>query len=107
MTIVDEHFGAEIITNKGKAFKFDDLHCLDKFLDEDKVAEADINEIYYIDFSKPTSFIAASNALLLQGDEIRSPMGSQIAAFGEVDSLTKYKEYFNAKEIKWEDYKNN
>lgn len=107
MTIVDEHFGAEIITNKGKAYKFDDLHCLNKFLEEELIPEADINEIYYIDFSKPTSFITAPDAWLLQGEDIRSPMGSNIATFGEIDSLKKYQEYFNAKEIKWEDYKSN
>jgi copper chaperone NosL len=107
MTIVDEHFGAEIVTNKGKAYKFDDLHCLNKFLEEDLVDESDINEIYYIDFSKPTSFIAASTALLLQGEDIRSPMASNIATFGEADSLKKYQEYFNARQIKWEDYENN
>jgi copper chaperone NosL len=107
MTIVDEHFGAEVVTNKGKAYKFDDLHCLNKFLEEEQVLEKDIKEIYYIDFSKPTSFITASNALLLQGDDIKSPMASNIATFEEVDSLKKYQEYFNAKEIQWEDYKNN
>lgn len=107
MTIVDEHFGAEIVTNKGKTYKFDDLHCLNKFLEEELIPEAGINEVYYIDFSKPTSFITAPSALLLQGEGIRSPMGSNIATFGEIDSLKKYQEYFNAKEIKWEDYKNN
>ncbi len=107
MTIVDEHFGAEIVTNKGKAYKFDDLHCLNKFLEEGQVAETDINQIYYIDFSKPSTFIVASNALLLHGDDIKSPMASNIATFAEADSLDKYQEYFNAKEIQWEDYKNN
>lgn len=106
MTIVDERFGAEIVTNKGKAYKFDDLHCLNKFLEEELISDADINDIYYIDFSKPTTFITASNALLLRGEDIRSPMASNIATFAEVDSLEKYQEYFNAKKIKWEDYKN-
>lgn len=107
MTIVDEHFGAEIVTNKGKAYKFDDLYCLHQFLDEELVAEEDIKEIYYIDFSKPTNFIVASEARLLHGEHIKSPMASNIATFGEVDSLTKYQEYFNAREIRWEDYTNN
>lgn len=107
MTIVDEHFGAEVVTNKGKAYKFDDLHCLNEFLEEGKVTETDINEIYYIDFANPSNFIVASNALLLQGEAIKSPMASNIATFSEIDSLKKYQEYFNAKEIQWEDYKNN
>lgn len=104
MTIVDENFGAEIISKKGKAYKFDDLHCLKAFLDEGRIHESEINEIYYLDFATPASFISASTALLLQGEQINSPMGSNIATFSEKDSLERYKEYFNAEEIKWEDY---
>lgn len=107
MTLVDERFGAEIITKKGKAYKFDDIHCLDKFLEDELIAESDIEEIYFINFSKPTTFITASNVLLLEGDDIRSPMGSNIATFGDTDSLKKYQEHFNATEIKWKNYKSN
>lgn len=106
MTLVDERFGAEVMTEKGKAYKFDDLHCLATFLAEGTVPLEDINEIYYVDFSTPGKLVPAPQALLLKGEGIKSPMASQIATFTSVDSLKKYKEFFNAEEIKWEDYIN-
>ena len=33
MTIIDPKFGGEIISKKGKIFKFDDTHCLAKFME--------------------------------------------------------------------------
>ena len=32
MTLVDRHYGCEIVTKKGKAYKFDDLNCMMAFL---------------------------------------------------------------------------
>ena len=31
MTLVDKKFGAEVVTKKGKVYKFDDLNCMIKF----------------------------------------------------------------------------
>lgn len=106
MTIVDEHFGCELVTKKGKAYKFDDMHCLAEFLREGTVTELEIRDIYFIDFAHPTEFFKASEAYLLYGGDIKSPMASGIASFQQADSLQKYQEFFKAKEIKWEDYIN-
>lgn len=104
MTLVDENFGTELVTKKGKAYKFDDAHCLAAFLEEGTVPSSEIDEIYFIDYSNPGEFIPAPKARLLQSEEINSPMGSNIAVFSDPDSTAKYKELFNAKEIKWNDY---
>ena len=53
MTISDSRFGAEIITKKNKAYKFDDAHCLINFLNSKEVEKKDIAEIYFADFSPP------------------------------------------------------
>lgn len=106
MTLVDERYGCELITDKGKAYKFDDLYCLQEFLKEGTVKSNNIRDIYYIDYSNPTKFVHASDAFLLQGGDIQSPMASGIAAFGDIDSLIKYQEIFKAEEILWEDYSN-
>lgn len=104
MTLVDERYGCELVTNKGKAYKFDDLYCLHEFLKEGHIKKENIRDIYYIDYSIPSQFIHASEAFLLQGGNIESPMASGIAAFGNIDSLIKYQEILKAKEIVWEDY---
>src|ERR1041385_7242913 len=58
MTISDVRFGAEIITAKGKAYKFDDMHCFLSFL---RAGSADTakGSFYLVDFAdhqlKPAS----------------------------------------------------
>ncbi|HLR51122.1 MAG TPA: nitrous oxide reductase accessory protein NosL [Candidatus Sphingobacterium stercoripullorum] len=102
MTIVDERFGAELLTKKGKAYKFDDLHCLKEYINQGNVKEADIGELFVIDYANPTELIKLSEAFILQGGEIQSPMASQTAAFFQADSLEHYKNYFNAEIVLWE-----
>lgn len=107
MTISDSRFGAEIVTKKGKAFKFDDLHCIKGFLQEGEVKSDEIGNIYFIDFSMPENLIEVSKSHLLQNDQLNSPMGSNTVAFGSKDSLRIYKTQFSGKELTWEEYLKN
>jgi copper chaperone NosL len=96
MTISDPHFGGEIITTKGKAYKFDDMHCLLSFLQEGKIAKPDIKEMYAVNFSGDHDLIKVDESLLLfKCDALKSPMGGNIAAFNNSDSIAvlmaKYK----------------
>ena len=95
MTVSDNRFGAEIITQKGKIYKFDDAHCALSFLRSGNTDHEQAKEIYFTDFSSSHSLINANDALFLKSDELRSPMGGNIAAFSNADSLNnamwKYK----------------
>ena len=88
MTISDPQFGGEIITVKGKVYKFDDLHCLTGFLKEGAVAKNDIKDMYAVNFSGNHNLIKADeNLLLYKSDLLHSPMNGNIAAFDNRDSL--------------------
>lgn len=104
MTISDPRFGAEILTTKGKAFKFDDVHCAKAFINEGRISADEIQDIYFIDFTKPEGFIKQTDSYLLQHSELRSPMGSNIAVFSNRDSVQSYQKRFSGKELTWEDY---
>lgn len=79
MTLVDRHYGAELVTTRGKVFKFDDLGCLLRFL---RHPEAGGNpRVFVVDFDRPGVFLPAADAHFLQHNRLRSPMGSGIAAF--------------------------
>jgi copper chaperone NosL len=103
MTISDPRFGAEIITKKGKIFKFDDEHCIIGFLNSKKVAQQDISGIYFIDFTIPDKLVNVNDAVFLQCPALKSPMGGNIAAFSNEDSLTKVFQQINGNKISWED----
>ncbi len=106
MTITDRRFGGEILTQKGKVYKFDDIHCIAGFLKANTVNSPDIKEIYLVDFANQGNLIPTGESLLLKSEELRSPMGANIAAFRQKDSLEKYKQLFSGELINWEQAKN-
>lgn len=106
MTITDKRFGGEVVTQKGKLYKFDDVHCISGFLKSGKVDAAEIKEVYLVDFSKQGMLIPAGQSLLMKSPELRSPMGANIAAFAQKDSLEKYRKQFSGEIITWDQAKN-
>ena len=106
MTISDKNFGAEIMTNKGKAYKFDDTHCLLAFMKEGTVAEKDIKGTYLVNFAEPHNFVEVSEALLLKSEDLHSPMGGNVASFDSKDKLDDVAMRVKGEIITWEALKN-
>ncbi len=81
MTIVDKRFGCELVTGKGKVFKFDDVNCLLGFL-RAKAPDAGTKGLLLVSgFHTPGEFIAAQKAVYLHHEGLRSPMRGDHAAF--------------------------
>ena len=106
MTISDKRFGGELITRKGKAYKFDDMHCITSFLKSNLIDSADIAEIYLVDFSRPGTFTTSEESFLLKSEDLRSPMGGNIAAFKEKDSMSKFILQYPGESLSWNEIKN-
>jgi copper chaperone NosL len=87
MTLTDKRFGAEILTQKGRVFKFDDLNCVAAYLREGGIPEKDVAQVLTIDFNKTGSFVNVQNAVLLQNEVIKSPMRADIASFSNKSEL--------------------
>ena len=92
MTIVDRQHAAEIVTDKGKAFKFDSSECMMnhlKDIDQKQVALYLVN-----DYNQPGELINATKATYLISERIPSPMGEFLTAFkteqAAVDALMTY-----------------
>lgn len=85
MTLVDQRYGAELVTAKGKVFKFDDLNCLLAY--EKKLASDTAPRAYVVDCNRPNHFLGSDQAVLLQHDGLRTPMGSRLAAFASEAEL--------------------
>lgn len=81
MTIMDPKFGGEIITKKGKIYKFDDAHCLAGFLKAGNVKEADIAQTVFIDYGNEKSFLDVNSGWFVSSNELKSPMNGNTAAF--------------------------
>jgi copper chaperone NosL len=85
MTIMDPKFGGEIITKKGKVFKFDDAHCLVHFMKQGTVKQADIAQTVFIDFENDKNFINVTSAYFVVSDQLKSPMNSNAASFSSIE----------------------
>lgn len=81
MTIMDPKFGGEVLTKKGKAFKFDDAHCLAQFLKSGKVKEADIAQAVFLNHQNGEQFLDVKTAQFVVSPQLKSPMNSNAAAF--------------------------
>ena len=106
MTISDKNFGAEIMTKKGKAYKFDDTHCLLAFMKEGTLTDKDIEGTYLVNFAEPHNFIEASEALLFKSEDLHSPMGGNVASFDSKEKLDDVAMRVNGEIITWEALKN-
>ena len=102
MTISDDRFGAEIVTAKGKVYKFDDTHCLLSYLKTKDLPEANIKAIYLTDFNGQHQLLNTQKALLLKSDLLHSPMNGNIAAFENADSLKLMQQKFPGEIVNWD-----
>jgi copper chaperone NosL len=81
MVIMDPKFGAELVTTKGKAFKFDDINCLLSYSKEENLTTEQVSHWLVIDFNNPEKLIPAEKAYYTRSASIMSPMASRIASF--------------------------
>jgi copper chaperone NosL len=82
MTIMDNKYGAEIVTSKGKVIKFDAAECMVDFLKDDteKLSNKD-NLFLTVNIASPGTLIDARKAFFLNDKAFKSPMGANLASF--------------------------
>ncbi|WP_024772216.1 nitrous oxide reductase accessory protein NosL [Aquimarina macrocephali] len=101
MTIVDKIHAAEIVTKKGKVFKFDAVECMINY-----VAEIDKEEIsLYLSnhYDSPEELIDATQATFLISKNISSPMGAFLTSFESKASAEKVKSEKGGDLFTWEE----
>ncbi|MBK8517883.1 MAG: nitrous oxide reductase accessory protein NosL [Saprospiraceae bacterium] len=99
MSISDGRFGAELITDKGRVYKFDDLSCLIQFEKDNSEKGAQANYVHY--YPSDNELIPAETAFYIQGGSLRSPMAGNIAAFKTEKEAMEYLTKLQAKKTDW------
>lgn len=104
MMITDPKFGVEIITKTNKVFKFDDAICFNNYVKEHAEISSQTRDIYFVDYAVEGGFIPLENALFLQSDEIKSPMGSSLAVFSQEAQLKEISSLYTvSKKLTWDE----
>jgi copper chaperone NosL len=106
MGIVDPKYGGEVITKKGKVYKFDDIICMVRFLKDEGVKEKDISQKVIINFEKENDFLDVSKTTYWISPELRSPMGSNAAAFSSRQAAEKAKAGKEGQLMSWDELYN-
>lgn len=100
MTIVDSQHAAQLVTKKGKAFKYDAIECmLNHKANWDQAA---VKFHLVADYNNPRILIDATTAHYLVSESIPSPMGAFLSAFENEPVREKVWAENGGKTLSWE-----
>ncbi|GAA3645671.1 hypothetical protein GCM10022397_33220 [Flavivirga jejuensis] len=100
MTIVDKVHAAEIVTKKGKTYKFDATECMINFIKEFDTSKI---QLYLSNnYKEPEVLIDATQATFLISKNIPSPMGAFLSAFKSQEDAKKTQEEKGGILYNWE-----
>lgn len=101
MSISDNRFACELVTEKGRAYKFDDISCMISYKNENK--DKMTNARFYVnDYLPPNALLNTDELTFVEGENVSSPMGGNIAAFSKKDSAETYSSRWSAKATSWQ-----
>lgn len=102
MTIMDKKFGGEVITEKGKIYRFDDIRCIVDFLNAGS-ADKVTSSVYFLDYNGSGQLVKSDSAFLMKSEMLRSPMGGNTAAFRDATAHQSALTKLNGSSVKWQD----
>lgn len=107
MKIVDDRFGAEIVTKQGKVFKFDALECMVNYhheLEDEK--KQHIAHMLVANAAVKETLLDATKTVYLCSENFPSPMGSNISAYADVAQRETFFKEYNGTMLTWEEAQN-
>lgn len=103
MMITDNKYGAEIVTGKGKVYKFDSVECLVGYGLEINIIGDNEQTFLVTNFSKPENLVDARSAFYIHNDNFRSPMGLNVSAFENESEMKEFLLKDGGKKLSWFD----
>ena len=101
MTIMDNKHAAEVVTVKGKVYKFDAIECMVRYTN--RTAEQEYAYLLITDFSNPGELIDAQHSTFLISKNLPSPMGAFLTGFSSKESAQLILEDRGGILYNWED----
>ncbi len=103
MNIVDQQHAAEIVSKKGKVYKYDAIECMLNELKSRNEAEIALFLVNTYDLPKELADAATVNYLI--SEAIKSPMGANLSAFKDKKIAISTKEEKGGDIYNWEELK--
>lgn len=105
MNIVDQQHAAEIVTQKGKAFKYDAIECMMNYLNRNNLASDEMAFLLITNYNQPGELIDATQAIYIYSEAIPSPMGAFISGLDNADSAEQIVEVKGGEFFAWDELK--
>jgi copper chaperone NosL len=99
MTIMDKRFASQWVTNKGKAYSFDDVHCMKGF----RKTNQSEGTAYINDFTGKQELVNAEKLFFAHSEEIQTPMGGNIVTFISQVDRDKVVTENNGRALSWKE----
>lgn len=103
MNISEHKFGAEIVTKKGKIFKYDGAECMFNALSLGNINYDDAAGFYVIDAANPKQLTDAVSATYLISEKLPSPMGANLSAYSKKSDAEANQKQFGGEIKSWND----
>ncbi len=101
MLVTDNKYGAELVTDKGKIYKFDSIECMIEFsLIKNTLGDTN-NKLLITDFYNPGNLVDARNSVYVKNDKFRSPMGLNVTAFNSEEQAQKFISENGGEKLSW------
>lgn len=99
MTIMDKRFAAEIVNEKGRVFKFDDITCLKAY-----TAELTTGSLLFVNDNTGQSAepLDATKAVYLHHESFKSPMAGNLPAFADAAAAKALQDSLGLDLLTWE-----
>lgn len=102
MTIADNRFGSQLVTDKGKAYKFDAIECMAQYMEG---ANESYAYILVTNLPTPEKFIDAETAVFIQSKSLPSPMGMNLSAYADEAEAAKVLQDLEGRILTWQEVK--
>lgn len=104
MRVTDPPFGSQLVTEHGRVYPFDSVECLTAFVENEGVAPEEIHSVWVPDFAEPEGeWLPAEEAHYLQSDELQSPMGFGLTAFGDETAAEEHAAEYDGRLYDWDE----
>jgi copper chaperone NosL len=103
MGIIDPKYGGEVVTKKSKVYKFDDVICMVRFLQSGVLKDEEVAKKAVINFEKENDFLDVNKMIFWVSPELRSPMGSNAAAFATAQAAEKTRSGKDGQFFSWDE----
>jgi copper chaperone NosL len=100
MTIMNDRYASELVTVKGKVFKFDAIECMIRYTNT--MADQQYSFELIADYSSRGSLVNARASTFLVSENLPSPMGAFLSGFSSLEKARSMAAEYGGELYDWD-----